>query len=209
MLRRAAASAPIGATAALRRLPAPAAIALPRRNFSATPAELLWTPRPLSIDLPPHRYTIRDDDYRMPHLTYDPKDIEDVNFAKHRAPEGIVDRLGRGSVTLVRSAFDHVTGFSRCYPNPVASATQHKTIRTEGAGVTTTSGAADGHSAAGSAAATPPLMTTSQWLLRAIFLETGGGRTRHGRWQGAPPQLASAHEARRGVDPQAAGGGRE
>lgn len=138
----------------------PAAAPHARRAFGRTSASLvLWKPRPLSIDLPKHTYTIRDDDYRMPHLTYNPKDIEDVNYAKHRQPECSNDFIARKCVVTVRAAFDFVTGFSRCYPSPKKAVKASEDGKTTKAATTTTT-------------SQPPLMTINKWLLRAIFLET-------------------------------------
>lgn len=129
-----------------------------RRSFHPTATSLvLWKPRPLTLDLPKHTYTIRDDDYRMPHLTYNPKDIENVDFEKHRVPECPNDVVARRLVVTVRSAFDLVTGFSRCYPD------RKKAAKTSVDGKTTSTAAST---------AQPPLMTINKWLLRAIFLET-------------------------------------
>lgn len=128
----------------LRRLCCPAPLPTPAtRAFSAT-AALMKTALPLSVSLPKHKYAFVASDHRMPHLMYDPKDIELIDTQKHRAPDGAGDALARGMVMTVRGAFDLVTGFRRCYPPSKASAT-HEPVR---------------------------LMTTNQWLIRAIFLET-------------------------------------
>eukprot|EP00742_Colponemidia_sp_Colp-10_P019540 GILJ01022676.1.p1 GENE.GILJ01022676.1~~GILJ01022676.1.p1 ORF type:complete len:291 (-),score=49.00 GILJ01022676.1:330-1202(-) len=69
----------------------------------------------MNVKLPKHRYC--SDGNRMPHLEYDPKDIEVVDTDKHRSPDGFGDALARNMVRAARKTFDFVTGYSRCYPS--------------------------------------------------------------------------------------------
>ena len=61
--------------------------------------------------LPKHRYLIRSTDYRMPHIAWDLKSIQDVDKTK-RVPKDIGDRIAKISVQGTRKVFDFITRYN-------------------------------------------------------------------------------------------------
>ena len=61
--------------------------------------------------LPKHRYGVSSEGYRMPHLTYVPSEVEEVNAHRFTA-QGIRDMLASGMVKGTRAAFDTITRYN-------------------------------------------------------------------------------------------------
>lgn len=60
--------------------------------------------------LPKHRVIMNSKDYRMPHMSYQPKEIEDIPKFQ-REPANLRDRLAKFTVTATRASFDFITRY--------------------------------------------------------------------------------------------------
>lgn len=69
------------------------------------------SPENPQLNLPKHRYSVTNEDYRMPHLTYTPKDIEVIEQT-HRTPLNLRDKIALKVLRFTRKSFDWVTGYN-------------------------------------------------------------------------------------------------
>ena len=61
--------------------------------------------------LPKHRVIMNNKDHRMPHMSYNPEEITNVETT-NRAPENFRDRLARFTVKGTRSTFDFISRYN-------------------------------------------------------------------------------------------------
>jgi hypothetical protein len=60
--------------------------------------------------LPKYQYGVSNEGYRMPHMTYVPADVEEVNTHRFSA-QGMRDMIASGMVKGTRAAFDAITRY--------------------------------------------------------------------------------------------------
>ena len=61
--------------------------------------------------LPKHKLVLDPRSHRMPHPTYDVKDIETIPIT-HRDPTNLRDRFALATIRMIRSGFDLLTGYN-------------------------------------------------------------------------------------------------